>query len=167
MLADAIKAKPAEDTRSGCGSKHHLAVGGEVTQEGETERTPRSLRDGEKVSHHYRHGVVHSGHSVSQSVCLGPGRLVGDTLPLLPSIHLHPIHLPPTYKCFFFYSHFFVVVLSAKGITVMPSSSKLSITAVPTRPVILVMAKGSGVSSFPFWSIWFNHWLKGTFLQLG
>lgn len=92
-----------------------LPWGGEVTQEGETERTPRSLRDWEKVSHHYRHGVVHSGHSVSQSVCLGPGRLVGDTLPLLPSIHLHPIHLPPTYKCFFFYSHFFFLFCLPRG----------------------------------------------------
>lgn len=45
-------------------------------------------RDRERVSHHYCHCVTHSGHSVSPSVCAGPGRLAGDTLPLLPSIHL-------------------------------------------------------------------------------
>lgn len=111
MLVDAIKAKPTEDTRSGCGSKHHLAVGGGVeevvTQGGETKRTLRSLRDWEKVSHHYRHSVVHFGHSVSQSACTGLGRLVGDTLPLLPSIHLYPIHLTPADKRFFSCSNFF------------------------------------------------------------
>lgn len=113
LLVDAIKAKPTEDTRSGCGSKHHLAVGGGVeevvTQGGETKRTLRSLRDWEKVSHHYRHSVVHFGHSVSQSACTGLGRLVGDTLPLLPSIHLYPIHLTPADKRLFSCSHFFFV----------------------------------------------------------
>lgn len=39
MLADAIKAKPTEDTRSGCGSKHHLAGGrkGRGTRRGHQE----------------------------------------------------------------------------------------------------------------------------------
>lgn len=82
-----------------------------------------------------------------------------------PAIHPSPSHssythiqtLCPPIVIFF---------LSADGITVMPSSSELSISALPTSPVTLVKAKGSGVSSFPFWSIWSNHCLKGTFLQL-
>lgn len=40
--------------------------------------------------------VWYSGHPASHSAYIGPGRLVGDVLPLLPSIHLHPIHLTPT-----------------------------------------------------------------------
>lgn len=58
-----------------------------VTEGGTMERRRRSQRDRERVSHHYCHSVTHSGHSVSPSVCGGPGRLVGDTLPFLPSIH--------------------------------------------------------------------------------
>ena len=43
-------------------------------------------RDRERVSQHYCHRVTHSGHSVSPSVCVGPGRLAGDTLTLRPSL---------------------------------------------------------------------------------
>lgn len=75
LLTDAIKAKPTEDTRLGCGSKHHLAGGrkGRGTKRGHQE----AQEIGEKVCHCYRHGVIHSGHSVSQSVYIGPGRLGG------------------------------------------------------------------------------------------
>lgn len=65
-----------------------------------------------------------------------------------PAIHPSSSHSSYTrIQTLFSYSHFF---LSAKGITVMPPSSQLSIAVVPTSPVIPVMAKGSGVSSFPF-----------------
>lgn len=65
-----------------------------VTQGGEGERRRRSQRrDRERVSHHYCHSVTHCGQSVSTSVCAGPGRLAGDTLPLLPSILRFPSQL--------------------------------------------------------------------------
>lgn len=86
MLADAIRPKSAEDTRSGCGSKHWPAAGGDIRRR-EGEETQKPERDWERVSHHHCHRVTHSGHSASPSVCVGPGRLAGDALPLLPSIH--------------------------------------------------------------------------------
>lgn len=65
-----------------------------VTQGGDGERRKRSQRrDRERVSHHYCHSVTHCGQSVSTSVCAGPGRLAGDTLPLLPSILRSPSQL--------------------------------------------------------------------------
>lgn len=54
-------------------------------REGEDSNKPE--RDWEGVSHHYCHGVTQSSYSASPSVYVGPGRLVGDTLPFLPSIH--------------------------------------------------------------------------------
>lgn len=167
MLADAIRPKPAEDTRSGCGSKHWPAAGGD-TRRREGEETQKPERDWKRVSHHHCQRVTHSGHSASPSVCVGPGRLAGDTLPLLPSIHLSPLHLTPTYTSTFFSlsrSQSPTLFVSAKGIFVMLSSSPLSITAIPASPVILVPARGSGMSSFcvlaqpPFYP-----WVKDTFL---
>lgn len=58
-----------------------------VTEGGRSGRRSRSQRDRERVARHYCHSVTHSGHSVSPSVCGGPGHLVGDTLPFPPSIH--------------------------------------------------------------------------------
>lgn len=55
---------------------------------GGTDRRRRSRGNRARVSRHYCHSVTHSGHSVSPSVCAGPGRLAGDTLPLLQSVRL-------------------------------------------------------------------------------
>lgn len=106
-------------------------------------------RDQERVSHHYCHSVTHSGHSVSPSVCAGPGRLAGDTLPLLPSIHLSLFQLihTSTFSLSFTVACF---ICLCQGDCVMLSSSLLSITAIPASPVILVLAWGSGMSSFLF-----------------
>lgn len=143
LLADAIRPKPVEDTRSGCGSKHQPATGGD-TRRKEGEEPTKPARDWKRVSHHYCHSVAHSGHSASPSVCVGPGRLAGDTLPLRPSIHLSLFHLTPTYTSMFFSlirSRLFYFI-SAEGIFVMLSSSLLSITAILASPVILVPTRG-------------------------
>lgn len=169
LLADAIKAKPAEDTQSGCGSKHHLAVGGGGRWHKKERR--RGHQEAWEIGKKSLIIIVTVSYTPatrchSQSVLALGVWWVTPCHSCHPSIFIPFISHPHT-NAFSFIVIFFVVVLSAEGITVMPSSSKLSITAVPTRPVILVMAKGSGVSSCPFWSIWSNHWLKGTFLQLG
>lgn len=117
---------------------------------GEEEKKPE--RDRQRVSHHYCHSVAHSGHSVSPSVCVGPGRLAGDTL-LSPSIHPSlPVSALYTHSqaCFLSHSQPPILFVYAEGILVMLSSSLLSITAIPANPVILVPARGSGMSSFPF-----------------
>lgn len=170
LLADAIRPKSAEDTRSGCGSKHWPAAGGD-TRRREGEETQKPERDWERVSHHHCHRVTHSGHSASPSVCVGPGRLAGDTLPLLPSIHqsISPRFIlhPHTQARFFSLSRSQspTLFVSAKGIFVMLSSSPLSITAIPASPVILVPARGSGMSSFCVLAQpTFYPWVKDTFL---
>lgn len=122
-----------------------------VTQDGAREGRPRSLRDWERVSHHHCHRVTHSGHSASPSVCAGPGRLAGDIQPLLPSIHLSTFHLTPTYTSMFSLSFAvtYFICLRRRDF-VMLSSSRLSITALLASPVILVPARGAGMSSFLF-----------------
>lgn len=82
-----------------------------------------------------------------------------------PAIHLSPSHSYYTHiQTLYLLSSFLSV--SAEGITVMSSSSPLPVPVIPTSPVMLVMAQGSGMSSFPFQSVWSNRWSKDTFLQL-
>lgn len=132
----------------GCGSKLEPAAGGDRHRREEEEKKKKPERDRERVSHHYCHSVAHSGHSVSPSVCAGPGRLVGDTLPLLPSIspslwllHTYTSTLPLSFTAT-------CCICLCQGDFVMLSSSLLSIAATPASPVILVLASGSGMSSF-------------------
>lgn len=95
-----MRLKPSQQRTRGQGVDQStiLPWGGGDTRWRDGEDTKKPERLGKSLSS--LSSRVHSGHPVSQSVCIGPGRLLGDTLPLLPSIHLHPIHLTPTYKRF-------------------------------------------------------------------
>lgn len=141
-----------------------------VTQGGERERRRRSLSEIGKESLiiivNVSHTLATQRHHQS-ALALGVWR-VTLCLSFLPSIHLSPFHLTPTYTSTFFSlsrSQSPTLFVSAKGIFVMLSSTPLSITAIPASPVILVPARGSGMSSFcvlaqpPFYP-----WVKDTFL---
>lgn len=84
LLANAIWPRLRGTHSRGVAQSTSLLQG--VTERGTRERRSRSQRDQERVAHNYCHSVAHSGHSVSPSVCGGPGHLVGDTLLFPPSI---------------------------------------------------------------------------------
>lgn len=142
-----------------------------VTQGGERERRRRSLREIGKESLiiivTVSHTLATQRHHQS-ALALGVWR-VTLCLSSHPSIHLSPFHLTPTYTSTFFFlslDHSHLLYLSLpRGFFVMLSSSPLSITAIPASPVILVPARGSGMSSFcALAQPTFYPWVKDTFL---
>lgn len=123
-----------------------------VTQGGEQERRRRSLRE---IGRESLIIIVTVSHTLAtqchhQSVlALGVWR-VTLCLSFRPSVS--PCFSPYTHTQARFLSHSQppILFVSAKGIFVIRSSSLLSITAIPASPVILVPARGCGVSSFLF-----------------
>ena len=139
LLADAIRPKPVVNTHGQVVDQSSSPPQG---REGERERL-------EGVAHHYCHGVAHSGHSASPSVCSGRGRLAGDTLPLLPSINLSLFHLTPTHtQACFSLSHSLspISFVSANGDSCVMLSSPPTFLPVHSY---WFWPRGSGMSSFP------------------
>lgn len=78
--------------------------------------------------------------SLQPSVCAGPERLLGDTLPLPPSIHLRLFHPTPTHTSTLFtpppiHSHLFYLPPPPRGIC-----PALFITALHHRPFLSVQS---------------------------
>lgn len=132
-------------------------AGGGVTHGGEGGGggRPRSLRDWKRVSHHYCHGVTHSGHSafthqsvLAQSVCwvtlcLSPHPSISASFILHQCTRAHCLPPPPFTVTYF-------ICLRRQGEFVRLSSSLLSITGRSCRSSHTgPSARGSGMSSFP------------------
>lgn len=121
-----------------------------VTQDGAREGRPRSLRDWESliIIVTVSHTLATQRHRQS-ALALGVW-WVTFSLSFHPSISRRFISHLRTQACFLSHSQSPILFVSAVGIFVMLSSSRLSITAVLASPVILVPARGAGMSSFLF-----------------
>lgn len=145
-LADAIRPRPAEDARSGCGSKlwPRWRRGDTWWRRGwwGTTKKPERLKKSLSSLLSRRHTLWPL--SLHPSVCAGPERLLGDTLPLPPSIHLRLFHPTPMYTSTLFtppHSQSPILFASAAKGNLSVSLHHCSPSpAVPVGPVILVPA---------------------------
>lgn len=124
-----------------------------ATEGGGTDRRRRSRGNRAWVSRHYCHSVTHSGHSVSPSVCAGPGRLAGDTLPLLQSARLSLFQLFITCTSKFslsFTAAYFICLCQRDFCHPLPIAALYHRHPCQSSHTVQVLARGCAMPSFSF-----------------